>query len=346
MPFINYLQDQIRLIILWISFIVLTGFILWLTPEVHFNLSSLSYIFLIGLVLLIFYLSFDYNKKKNWWQQLEIDGEQAVDTPTLDAASTQEELIYQEYFNEINREHFLLLNQVKQQTEEQKDYINSWVHEIKIPLASLNLIAESLEDDISEKRSNQLRSNLKRMDDYVEQVLYYSRLDSFSKDYLINSHSLKKLVQLTVKQSADYFIQNNLRLTLVGDDYSVLTDEKWLQFILNQLINNAIKYTPHGGEITLTFSKNERGIWLTISDNGIGIPNEDLQRIFDKGFTGKNGRNEEAKSTGLGLYLAKSLAEKLGHHLYVESYVGKGTSFKLLFPHLSYYADKEEEFML
>lgn len=346
MPFINYLQDQIRLIILWISFIVLTGFILWLTPEVHFNLSSLSYIFLIGLVLLIFYLSFDYNKKKNWWQQLEIDGEQAVDTPTLDAASTQEELIYQEYFNEINREHFLLLNQVKQQTEEQKDYINSWVHEIKIPLASLNLIAESLEDDISEKRSNQLRSNLKRMDDYVEQVLYYSRLDSFSKDYLINSHSLKKLVQLTVKQSADYFIQNNLRLTLVGDDYSVLTDEKWLQFILNQLINNAIKYTPHGGEITLTFSKNERGIWLTISDTGIGIPNEDLQRIFDKGFTGKNGRNEEAKSTGLGLYLAKSLAEKLGHHLYVESYVGKGTSFKLLFPHLSYYADKEEEFML
>ncbi len=346
MPFINYLQDQIRLIILWISFIVLTGFILWLTPEVHFNLSSLSYIFLIGLVLLIFYLSFDYNKKKSWWQQLEIDGEQAVDTPTLNAASTQEELIYQEYFNEINREHFLLLNQVKQQTEEQKDYIDSWVHEIKIPLASLNLIAESLEDDISEKRSNQLRSNLKRMDDYVEQVLYYSRLDSFSKDYLINSHSLKKLVQLTVKQSADYFIQNNLRLTLVGDDYSVLTDEKWLQFILNQLINNAIKYTPHGGEITLTFSKNERGIWLTISDNGIGIPNEDLQRIFDKGFTGKNGRNEEAKSTGLGLYLAKSLAEKLGHHLYVESYVGKGTSFKLLFPHLSYYADKEEEFML
>ncbi|HCM90343.1 MULTISPECIES: sensor histidine kinase [Vagococcus] len=346
MIFINYLQDQIRLILLWFSFIALTGFILWLTPEVQFNLPSLIYIFLIGLVLLIFYLSFDYNKKKNWWQQLEINSEYAIDTPELVGASTKEELIYQEYFNEMHREHFLLLNEVKQQTEEQKDYIDSWVHEIKIPLASLNLITESIEDDISEKRFNQLRSNLKRMDDYVEQVLYYSRLDSFSKDYLINSYSLKKLVQSTIKQSADYFIVNNLSLVLEGEEYFVLTDEKWLQFILNQIISNAIKYTPNGGKIALTFSKNDRGVWLTISDDGIGIPTEDLQRIFDKGFTGKNGRNEETKSTGLGLYLAKSLAEKLGHHLYVESCVDKGTSFRILFPHLNYYADKDEKFML
>lgn len=346
MTFFNYLHDQFRLILLWIGFIGITGFILWLTPEVHFNLSSLIYIFLIGLILMMIYLIFDYNKKKKWWQQLELDTNDYIETPTLDGANTLEENLYQDYFNEMQREHFMLLNDLKKQTEEQKDYIDSWVHEIKVPLASLNLITESLEDDISEKRFNQLRTNLKRMDDYVEQVLYYSRLDTFSKDYLIKSYSLKKMIQAAAKDSADYFIQKNIRLIMEGDDYSVLTDEKWLQFILNQIISNAIKYTPTGGTITFTFSKNERGTWLAISDTGIGIPSEDLQRIFDKGFTGKNGRNEETKSTGLGLYLAKSLSEKLGHHLYVESFVDKGTSFQILFPHLSYYAEKEENFMI
>ncbi len=187
---------------------------------------------------------------------------------------------------------------------------------------------------------------LRKIDEYVEQVLYYSRLDSFSKDYFIQSHSLKKMVQQSVKQSADYFIQKNIHFSLEGDDHLVLTDEKWLQFILNQLLSNALKYTDTRGDITISLSKNERGVWLTLADTGIGIPREDLGRIFDKGFTGKNGRNEETNSTGLGLFLAKSLAEKLGHHLYVESTLGEGTSFQLLFPNLTYFSEENEDFML
>ncbi|MEG0255378.1 sensor histidine kinase [Vagococcus sp.] len=346
MTFFNYLKDQFRLILLWLGFNCLTGFILWLTPEVKFNFASLFYIFLLGMILLAIFLGLDYQQRKRWWQQLELDSDQYVETPSLSNARTYEEELYQEYFNEMHREHFLLLNNVKQQSEEQKDYIDSWVHEIKVPLASLTLISETIEDDISEKRYNQLRNNLNRMDDYVEQVLYYSRLDSFSKDYLINSYSLKRIVQQTIRDSKEYFIQKNIRFSLVGEDYAVLTDEKWLHFILNQLISNGIKYTESGGSITISFSKNERGTWLNVADTGIGIPTEDLQRIFDKGFTGNNGRNEETNSTGLGLYLAKSLSEKLGHHLYVESQVGKGTSFQLLFPHLNYYAETDENFML
>ena len=346
MTFFNYLKDQYRLILLWLSFIALTGFVLWLTPEVHFNLASLLYISLIGLILLLTFLGYDFNRRKKWWLQLEVDQNDLIETPKLVDARSHEELIYQEYFNELQAEHFALLNDVKSLSNEQKDYIDSWVHEIKVPLASLNLVTESVEDDLSEKRYNQLRGNLKRIDDYVEQVLYYSRLDSFSKDYLIKSHSLKGIVQQTVRQSADYFIQKNIRFTLEGDDISVLTDEKWLHFILNQLLGNALKYTDTGGSVQISISKNERGTWLSITDTGIGIPPEDLSRIFNKGFTGKNGRNEETNSTGLGLYLAKSLSEKLGHNLYVESTVGKGTTFRILFPHLSYYADKEEDFMI
>ncbi len=346
MTFFNYLRDQYRLILLWIIFVGLTSFILWLTPEVSLNIPSLLYILLIGFILLISFLGFDFNRRQKWWQQLEIDRSEFVETPKLSNARTNEEMLYQDYFNELQLDQFSLLNDVKSLANEQKDYIDSWVHEIKVPLASLNLLTELVEDDLSEKRHYQLSSNLKRIDDYVEQVLYYSRLDSFSKDYLIKSYSLKTIVQQTVRESADYFIQKNIRFQLKGEDQQVLTDEKWLHFILNQLLSNAIKYTDNGGEVTVSLSKNERGTWLSLSDTGIGIPPEDLSRIFNKGFTGNNGRNEETNSTGLGLYLAKSLTEKLGHNLYVESHLGKGTTFQLLFPHLNYYADTNEDFML
>lgn len=346
MTFFNYLRDQYRLIFLWIVFIALTGFIFWLTPDVHFNLESLMYISLLGLLLLFTFLSYDFNLRKKWWLQLEVDQNEFIETPKLINARSHEERAYQDYFNELQAEHFSLLNDVKSLSNEQKDYIDSWVHEIKVPLASLNLVTETIENDLSEKRYNQLRSNLKRIDDYVEQVLYYSRLDSFSKDYLIQSYSLKNIVQQTVKQSADYFIQKNIRFVLEGKDEQVLTDEKWLHFILNQLLSNALKYTDMGGEVHISISKNELGTWLSLTDTGIGIPSEDLTRIFNKGFTGKNGRNDATNSTGLGLYLAKTLTEKLGHKLYVESQVDQGTTFNILFPHLSYYADNEETFML
>ena len=346
MTFFNYLRDQFRLILLWCLFIIMTAFILWLTPDVSLNLNSLFYIFILGLLLLFTYLTLDFQRKKNWWEQLETSASELADTPKLNHARSKEEHLYQEYFNELQLEQANLLNQVTLQSNEQKDYIDSWVHEIKVPLASLHLIGESIEEAISEKRYTQLRSNLRKIDEYVEQVLYYSRLDSFSKDYFIQSHSLKKMVQQSVKQSADYFIQKNIHFSLEGDDHLVLTDEKWLQFILNQLLSNALKYTDTRGDITISLSKNERGVWLTLADSGIGIPREDLGRIFDKGFTGKNGRNEETNSTGLGLFLAKSLAEKLGHHLYVESTLGEGTSFQLLFPNLTYFSEENEDFML
>ncbi|MGL4644968.1 MAG: sensor histidine kinase, partial [Vagococcus fluvialis] len=231
------------MILLWFIFVGLTSFILWLTPEVNFNLPSLLYILLIGILLLLAFLGFDFNRRKKWWLQLEVDRNDLVETPRLTDARSNEEILYQDYFNELQSEQFALLNEVRSLSNEQKDYIDSWVHEIKVPLASLKLISENIEDDVSEKRYNQLRNNLKRIDDYVDQVLYYSRLDSFSKDYLIKSYSLKKIVQQTVKQSADYFIQKNIRFSLVGDDHHVLTDEKWLVFILNQLISNALKYS-------------------------------------------------------------------------------------------------------
>jgi len=165
-------------------------------------------------------------------------------------------------------------------------------------------------------------------------------LDSFSRDYLIQEYSLKEIVQSVIRTQGNYFIQKNLRFSIEGNDQMILTDAKWVAFIFKQLVSNAIKYTPSGGEIVVTLSRTKEGAWLSLKDTGIGIPEEDQRRIFDKGFTGENGRMSEQHSTGLGLYLAKSLADKLGHQLMMKSVEGEGTTMKLLFPFLSYFNER------
>jgi len=345
--FRNYLKDQISLLLLWLLLVLLAALFFWLTPQAAVDAGNMLYLFLLGTTLMLLYLALRYIQQKNWWQQLELDDTDAADiAPQLKGARSAEKQLFQDYVNQLLTEQQAALNRLENASNEQRDYIDGWVHDIKVPLASLNLLLEDIEPDISETRFNQLQETIQHIDDYVEQVMYYSRLDSFSRDYLIRSYSLKKIVQKAVRHSSHYFIQKNLQFNLLGDDYDVLTDEKWLSFILHQLINNAIKYTADGGSITIALSKNERGVWLSVADTGIGIPREDLRRVFDKGFTGYNGRFAETSSTGLGLYLAKSLLQKMGHRITVDSEVGKGTTFQILFPPLAYYAETDEIFML
>lgn len=209
-----------------------------------------------------------------------------------------------------------------------------------MPLAASELLVRSIEFDIDDQKYTLLENELAKIDEYVEQVLYYARLDSFSRDYLIQEYELKSIIQPVIRSQANYFIQKNLRYEIIGEDQRVLTDAKWVAFIFKQILSNAIKYTPDHREIIISIEKNQQGISLAIKDSGIGIPKEDLSRIFDKGFTGSNGRLSKTHSTGLGLYLAKSLAEKLGIQLLAESIVGEGTTMTLFFPILNFYNEK------
>ena len=342
----KYLKDQWWVFIGWFLFVGLTMFIIWLSPGVHLSVGTFWYLILIQSVVLGIILAVHYLSKRRWWQELSFHEGDSVLQKYLSTARSEEERLEQEFINQVIREHQENMQQMVTNQDEQKDYIDSWVHEIKVPLAASQLLLRSIEFDIEDNKYMALENELHRIDEYVDQVLYVARLDSFTKDYLIQETSLKQIIQPVLRSQANYFIQKNIRFSLVGDDHHVLTDEKWLVFILNQLISNALKYSDSNSVITVELSKNERGIWLSLTDTGIGIPPEDLSRIFNKGFTGNNGRNEETNSTGLGLYLAKSLTEKLGHNLYVESQVGQGTTFRILFPHLSYYADTEENFMI
>lgn len=339
MAFWKYLKDQWIMISGWVFFMGLTSLILWLSPTLHLSFSSVGYLLLLGALLLIAVLAIDFLLKKRWWKALDLTTQQPMLDQYLKNASRFDEKLVQEYVNGLLIEHNKVMEQVIDNQENYKDYIDSWVHEIKVPLAALHLLLDSMEDDISDETYYQTENELVKIDEHVEQVLYYSRLDSFSRDYLIQEYSLKKLVQTVVKGQANYFIQKNLRFSLSGEDQMVLTDGKWLEFILKQLLSNAVKYTPAGGEISIELSKNKEGVLLSLKDTGIGIPKKDIHRIFDKGFTGENGRSSEQHSTGLGLYLAKSLSDKLGHQLTVESEKGKGTTLQLLFPVISYYQE-------
>lgn len=333
----KYLLDHWLLFIGWFFFIGITCLILWLSPNMVVDLSVIGYLVLLQGIFLLLFLTIDYSLKKRWWKALDISNQPPSLEHYLTEASMAEEKIAQEYINGLVIEHQLTMQQSMTNQQDQKDYIDSWVHEIKVPLAALNLLLQSVEDDIPEQKYYLVENELSKMDEYVEQVLYYARLDSFSKDYLIQEYSLKEIVQSVIRTQGNYFIQKNLQFSLTGDDQFVLTDAKWVSFIFKQLVSNAIKYTDSGGTISVTIARTKEGAWLVLKDSGIGIPPEDLNRIFDKGFTGENGRKSGQHSTGLGLYLAKNLADKLGHQLIVESTQGEGTTMRILFPFLSYY---------
>lgn len=336
----KYLIDHWLLLIGWLFFIGVTCFILWLSPDMAVNFSIIGYLVLLQGLFLLLFLTIDYSLKKRWWQSLDISEHPPSLENYLSEATFAEDKIVQDYINGLVVEHQQVIQQAINNQQDQKDYIDSWVHEIKVPLAAVNLILQSIEDDIPEKKYYLVENELSKIDEYVEQVLYYARLDSFSRDYLIQEYSLKEIVQSVMRTQGNYFIQKNLHFSIEGNDQMVLTDAKWVSFIFKQLVSNAIKYTPVGGEIEVTISRTKEGAWLILKDSGIGIPEEDQRRIFDKGFTGENGRISEQHSTGLGLYLAKSLADKLGHQLTVESVEDEGTTMKLLFPFLSYYNER------
>lgn len=199
-------------------------------------------------------------------------------------------------------------------------YYTLWAHQIKTPIASMRLILQS-EDS---KSSRQIISDLNRIEAYVEMVLTYLRLDSDSSDYVICEYHLDDIIRSSIKKYRHEFILKKLRLDYVPTNYTVITDEKWLSFIIEQIISNAIKYTNEG---EVRIQMRTPGI-LSIEDTGIGIAYEDLPRIFENGYTGFNGR-EDKRASGIGLYLCKRIADNLGHGISAMSKPGNGTTISV-----------------
>ena len=203
---------------------------------------------------------------------------------------------------------------------EMVDYYTAWVHQIKTPIAAMRLLLQDADTD--EQRA--LLEQVQSVEQYVEMVLGYLRLESPSSDYVIRNYLLDDIVRQAVRKFASQFIRRKLRLEYTPLNVSVITDEKWLLFVIEQVLSNALKYTRSGSvSITLEAPKT-----LCIRDTGIGIAPEDLPRVFEKGYTGSNGRTDK-RATGIGLYLCRRILAKLGHSITIVSTPGVGTTVRI-----------------
>ena len=220
------------------------------------------------------------------------------------------------------------VNYYKNMQEEYREYIEMWVHEIKTPIASTKLLIENNNNEVTRK----INSQMDKIENFVEQVLYYSRSDEVGKDYIIKEINLSQVVKSVVKRNQRDFISKRISLQLGNLDEIVYSDTKWVEFILNQIIGNAIKYSKgKEDKVKIEAEKIDNAVVLKIEDNGVGIIERDLNRVFEKGFTGENGR-KFGKSTGIGLYLCKKLCDKMGLGLQIDSKINEGTKVSIVFP--------------
>ncbi|MBW7571774.1 sensor histidine kinase [Caproiciproducens faecalis] len=212
-------------------------------------------------------------------------------------------------------------------SQEYREYIETWVHEVKTPISSSKLMIENNKNEVTLS----LNEELTKIENYVEQALFYSRSNHVEKDYVIKTTTLKALVGSALKKYSAALIEGRIRVETSALDKTVYTDLKWTDFIIGQILMNSVKYRSGEPEIKIYGLQNQNSVTLMIADNGVGIPKKDLGRVFEKGFTGENGRTS-AKSTGIGLYLCKKLCDKLNLGISIASTEGKGTLVSIVFP--------------
>ncbi|MGI5959518.1 MAG: sensor histidine kinase [Massiliimalia sp.] len=305
------------LVFLLFSVIFLASFFLYDLP-----LEAVLYPMVICGVLGFLFLLWEARKAKQKHRRLqELCQLPAVLMNEFPEMETLDDQDYQNLIESLRQEQNQLQTQMNCRYQDMVDYYTIWAHQIKTPIAAMRLTLQN-EDS---KFSRQLSQELQRIEQYVEMVLAFLRLDSPVQDYVFRRQDLDEIVRDAVKKFAGSFIQKKLHLYYEPLNVSVLTDEKWLSFVVEQVISNAVKYTPSGGCITIDL---EQPQVLCIRDNGIGIAPEDLPRVFEKSYTGYNGRSDK-KASGIGLYLCRRICDNLGHQITIQSSLDSGTVVRI-----------------
>ena len=316
----SYLKKNIKVYILFIVFILIFFIMFYLyNLPLEALIYTGSFCFLAALIASFsdFVNYKESYKKLNFLEQNILNDLEAL-PKSLDIRIDYYHKIIEKLYDELEK----LTQENRQKNTDMVDYYSMWVHQIKTPIAAMNFLLDNEEVD-----QKILQQELFKIERYVEMVLTYIRLDSISSDYVITKINLDEVVKDSVKKYATIFINKKIKLNYVSHETMVISDKKWLSFAFEQILGNSVKYTSTNGEITIETCENK----LVIEDNGMGIKEEDLPRIFEKGFTGFNGRYEK-KSSGLGLYLCKKTLDKLGHHIEISSKVGEGTRIEITFP--------------
>ncbi len=310
MRFKSFIKDKILLTILLLFGIITIEIFLIPYPFGNFIkiyiLVIIAFLYFIGLIIEYFMKRKFYKDLENILNELE---DKYLICEIIKEPNFTEGKILKKLLEQISKSMVENVNSYKYKQEDYKDYIELWIHEIKIPIATSKLIIENNKNEITRS----IDEELNKVENYIEQALYYARSNTLEKDYYIKKVDLKDIVNESIKKNKNVLIQEKVSINVHELELEVNTDNKWIVFILNQIIQNSIKYRKQEGnlEIEIYAKQGKENVILYIKDNGIGIKKGEITRVFEKGFTGTNGRLIGKKSTGIGLYLCKNLCSKL-----------------------------------
>lgn len=328
MKFSDYITDRI---VSFVCFVISEGLVFGLLWLVEVPMVFIIFTEIIFLLFFLFSLIWDYHRRSGYYNRLL----QLLDR--LDEKTLLMEIAERPGFLDAKIVSYILkqnnkyqndkIAEMQKQSRDYRDFLDTWVHEIKTPITSARLIIENEKNPTTLKIEDELR----KIDNFVELVLYYARSSDVEKDFKVENTTLKALVSTALKTYSKPIIQAGGRIHMEGMDIPVCADSKSCSFIIGQVISNAIKYRQEEFRLEFRSQVQKNRIALLIHDNGIGISKADLSRVFDKGFTGENGRRF-SKSTGIGLYLCKKLCDRMNIAISISSEKGQGTTIALYFP--------------
>ena len=335
MKFGEFIKEKILLIFL-VLFIIASSEIL-LLPYPQIEIFVRLYIAICPLIIIGIDIVLEYRKKSNFYNVLKNNLEK-LDTKYLiseiiNTPDFIEGKILKNTIQETGKSMLENVNSYKQLQEDYKEYIELWIHEIKIPIATSKLIIENNKNEITKS----IDEELDEIENYTEQALFYARSNTVNKDYVVTKSNLQEIVNGAILKNKSALLSSKTSIELHDLEREVYTDSKWAVFIINQIIQNAIKYSKiKDRKIEIYAISKRENVVLYIKDNGIGIKKGEITRVFEKGFTGENGRTTNKKSTGIGLYLCKKLCDKLGLGLELNSEKDIGTEVRIIFPKSSF----------
>lgn len=322
----QYLKNQLP--VLLINLLGMLALALFLIASGN-NIQTVLFILVVWLIVLASCLLFFYFSRKKYLNKLLDMTEELEERYLLPEIMQEPEKADEQVFYQIMKmsEKSMLerIGEVQRERKEYKEYIEQWIHEVKTPITAIKLICENNRCSFT----RDLMAELENINRFTEQALYYARSEHTENDYSVREIRLSNVVHGAIADNKYLLRQNNVTVTVDNVEYSIYSDDKWLRFILDQLISNAVKYRIDQPVLHFSAVKENDRVILSVGDNGIGIPQSDLPRIFEKGFTGQNGRTIHS-STGIGLYLCKRLCDKLGIGISASS-EGKGTTISLSF---------------
>ena len=335
MKFLSFIKEKV-LTILLLTFAIITIEIFLMAYVV----DNFIKIYIPVVIIILYFLSIvvEYYKKKkfynNLYKTLDSLEEKYLIAEIIENPNFLEGKILKDIVLQIDKSMLENVNKYKYLQEDYKEYIELWIHEIKIPISASKMVVANNKNEVTKS----IDEELDKLENYVEQALFYARSNNVEKDYYIRKCSLKNIVNESIKKNKNNLIQEKISIDIYNLEQEVNTDSKWIVFILNQIIQNSIKYKKQNADakIEIYSEKKKENVILYIKDSGIGIKKGEITRVFEKGFTGTNGRIVGKKSTGIGLYLCKKLCDKLGISIELNSVENEGTEIRLIFPINSY----------